>query len=308
MRKVLPQKQVQDLQSRKRLILPDKENIHPNSRLTCVSNTQNLKITSQKKSICPLSSHIGSIKIHYHVTKNTNKAQENWLKNQTEINRNMRVILIDWLCLISHKYGLRRRTLHLAVNILDRVCALKEVSKMHYQLLGLASLFISCKFEEIGVPTAADLCHWTDGYCIPAQLINTETEILSLLKFELVSVLPVDFLEIFDFVEKEQIGLDELKTKTHNLITKDFSLALTLMLMCDFPSELDVCYQAEFAKDLAIFLKTGSDFKNLKAKHVKALGSLKEVYQHIRNDKNSFFAMVDSRRCSLLEELLDNLK
>ena len=48
---------------------------------------------------------------------------------------------------------LREETLYIAVNLMDRFLERMQVKKMYFHLVGIASLWIAVKFEEIYMPT-----------------------------------------------------------------------------------------------------------------------------------------------------------
>ena len=75
----------------------------------------------------------------------------------------MREILIDWLIDVHMKFKLMEDTLFIAINIIDRYLETKPVSRLKLQLLGITSLFIACKYEEVyTVPKIKDLVYVCD--------------------------------------------------------------------------------------------------------------------------------------------------
>ena len=71
---------------------------------------------------------------------------------QPDLNAKMRSILIDWLIEVHRKFELMPETLYLAVNIVDRFLSLKTVPRKELQLVGISSMLIACKYEEIWAP------------------------------------------------------------------------------------------------------------------------------------------------------------
>lgn len=71
---------------------------------------------------------------------------------QTDINSKMRAILIDWLVEVHRKLELMPETLYLTINIIDRYLSTKIVSRSELQLVGITSMLIACKYEEIWAP------------------------------------------------------------------------------------------------------------------------------------------------------------
>jgi len=75
-----------------------------------------------------------------------------YLQFQPDINAKMRSILVDWLIDVHRKFLLMPETLYLTINIVDRFLALKLVPRRELQLVGISSMLIACKYEEIWAP------------------------------------------------------------------------------------------------------------------------------------------------------------
>lgn len=71
---------------------------------------------------------------------------------QPDINAKMRSILVDWLVEVHRKFELMPETLYLTINIMDRFLAVKVVPRKELQLVGISSMLIACKYEEIWAP------------------------------------------------------------------------------------------------------------------------------------------------------------
>jgi len=84
---------------------------------------------------------------------NQPKSTQDALTSQSDLNEKMRAILIDWLTDVHRKFKMNQETLHLAVNLVDRVTCEKVISKKFYQLVGITCLFIASKYEDIYPPT-----------------------------------------------------------------------------------------------------------------------------------------------------------
>lgn len=85
-----------------------------------------------------------------------------YMDRQADINEKMRAILVDWLVEVHLKFRLVPETLYLCVNIIDRYCSIAKVSRTKLQLLGVTSLFLACKHEEIYPPEVRDCVYITD--------------------------------------------------------------------------------------------------------------------------------------------------
>lgn len=71
---------------------------------------------------------------------------------QSHINEKMRMILIDWLVEVHNKFELLPETLYLTIDLVDRYLSTKVVSRKELQLIGISSMLLACKYEEIWAP------------------------------------------------------------------------------------------------------------------------------------------------------------
>lgn len=79
------------------------------------------------------------------------------MTHQYDINEKMRSILIDWLIEVHDKFDLMKETLFLTVNLIDRFLSKQTVVRKKLQLVGLVSMLLACKYEEVSVPVVGDL-------------------------------------------------------------------------------------------------------------------------------------------------------
>ena len=85
-----------------------------------------------------------------------------YMENQPHINERMRSILVDWLVEVHLKFKLVPETLYLTINLIDRYLERQEVSRPRLQLVGVTSLLIASKYEEIYPPELRDLVYICD--------------------------------------------------------------------------------------------------------------------------------------------------
>ena len=138
--------------------------------------------------------------IYYNLLKEedngiTPTAKYNYMDEQSEITERMRGILIDWLIEVHYKFGFTDETLYMTVSIIDRYLSSNQVTKKNLQLLGITSLFISCKHEEIDLPKISDFTYITNNAYNKNEVIQMENDILKFLKFNLLYPSPIKFFE-----------------------------------------------------------------------------------------------------------------
>ena len=130
-----------------------------------------------------------------------------YMKNQKDINEQMRAILIDWLIEVHYRFRLKNETLFQTVWIIDSYLSLQQIARAKLQLLGIASLLISCKSQEIYYPQLKEFIDITDGAYIKNELIEMENLVLKILNFNIVSPTANDYYNIiskaFNFDKKQ---------------------------------------------------------------------------------------------------------
>ena len=139
-------------------------------------------------------------KIYYNLLQEEDKGifpkpKYNYMKEQKEINEQMRSILIDWIIDVHYKFGFTDETLFMTVLIIDRYLSVNQISRIKLQLLGITSLLISCKHEEIDLPKIDDFIYITDNAYVKEEVIKMENFILKLLNFDLLYPSPIKFYE-----------------------------------------------------------------------------------------------------------------
>ncbi|XP_039804631.1 cyclin-B2-2-like isoform X2 [Panicum virgatum] len=92
--------------------------------------------------------YVDEIYRFYRRTEGSSCTPTNYMSSQTDINENMRRILIDWLIEVHYKLELLEETLFLNVNIIDRFLALENVVRKKLQLVGVTAMLLACKYEE----------------------------------------------------------------------------------------------------------------------------------------------------------------
>lgn len=110
----------------------------------------------------------------------------------------MRAILIDWLIEVHLKFKLLPETLFLTVNIIDRYLEKNhDVHRTKLQLVGVTSMLIASKYEEIYAPEVRDFVYITDKAYTKEEILKMEQSILYSLDFNITFPSSLRFLERF---------------------------------------------------------------------------------------------------------------
>ena len=109
------------------------------------------------------------------------------LSRQRNITPKMREILIDWMIEVSDEFMLKRETLYISINYIDRYMLLApyEIPKSELQMIGVSSMFLACKVEEVYIPRVNDFALATDGGYTRDQILMMENRIMKVLQFKL---------------------------------------------------------------------------------------------------------------------------
>lgn len=146
----------------------------------------------------------------------------NYMNIQQELSASMRSILVDWLIDIHWRFRLTSETLFIAINLIDRFLMRIQVARSRFQLVGLTSLIIASKYQEIDIPSVQDLVHLTDNAYNVDDFVQMESLILQVLEFNFTFPTSLSFLETF---------IQEIQTK--DLPTQYFTTFLLEMSLIE---------------------------------------------------------------------------
>ncbi|KAK7310823.1 hypothetical protein RJT34_08574 [Clitoria ternatea] len=191
------------------LIVPATLN-HPKEKLQCQKNTNVEKPAPKNKTISSQDANLDHTQIgepyvseiygylHAMEMQSKRRPRIDYIENvQKEVTTNMRGILVDWLVEVAEEYKLLSDTLHLSVSYIDRFLSVKPVSKSRLQLLGVSSMLIASKYEEIKPPGVDEFCGITDNTYDKREVVKMEADILKSLNFEMGSPTVNTFLRRF---------------------------------------------------------------------------------------------------------------
>ncbi|GLT40186.1 hypothetical protein SLA2020_143390 [Shorea laevis] len=145
-------------------------------------------------------------------------------KVQTDVSANMRGVLVDWLVEVAEEYKLISDTLYLTVSYVDRFLSLNAIKRQKLQLLGVSSMLIASKYEEINPPNVEDFCYITDNTYTKEEVVKMEADTLKALKFELGSPTIKTFLRRFTRVAQEDFKASSLQLEFLGYYLAELSL------------------------------------------------------------------------------------
>ncbi|XP_071731407.1 G2/mitotic-specific cyclin C13-1-like [Rutidosis leptorrhynchoides] len=124
-------------------------------------------------------------------------------KVQKDVTVNMRGVLVDWLVEVAEEYKLLSDTLYLTVSYIDKFLSTNVLNRQRLQLLGVSSMLIAAKYEEISPPHTEDFCYITDNTYTKQEVVKMEADVLKALKFEMGNPTVKSFLRRFTKVAQE---------------------------------------------------------------------------------------------------------
>lgn len=122
---------------------------------------------------------------HFRIKEEDTSVKPLYMERQPYINEKMRSILVDWLIEVHLKFKLVPETLYLTVNVIDRYLDREGISRQNLQLLGVSSLFLASKYEEIYPPEISDLIYICDHAYSKEQILSMEEKILLSLGYKM---------------------------------------------------------------------------------------------------------------------------
>uniref|UniRef100_A0A8D0GQB5 Cyclin E1 n=1 Tax=Sphenodon punctatus TaxID=8508 RepID=A0A8D0GQB5_SPHPU len=121
-----------------------------------------------------------------------------YLQRHPLLQPKMRTILLDWLMEVCDVHKLQRETFYLAQDFFDRFMSTqKNIVKTLLQLIGISSLFIAAKLEEIYPPKLHQFAYVTDGACTEDEILSMELIIMKALNWNLSPLTVVSWLNIY---------------------------------------------------------------------------------------------------------------
>ena len=121
---------------------------------------------------------------------------KDYMDKQSDINKRMRAILIDWLVDVNLKFKLLPQTLFMTVNLIDRYLSIRQISRSELQLVGIAALMIVGKYEEIYPPVLKDYIAVCDNAYKREDILKMEENIIIALEFNLTQPSTYYFLQL----------------------------------------------------------------------------------------------------------------
>jgi len=147
---------------------------------------------------CPTDDFEGDMIDLYMKREIANKISYDFMANSKHINSKMRTFLVKWLVEVTEEFKQSVKTLHLAVYILDKYISLNpNILTTNLQRLGITSMLIASKFEEVTHMTTEDCSYISDSAFSKQQIVQMEKEILAFLQYDVCVPTSIDFSDFY---------------------------------------------------------------------------------------------------------------
>ena len=144
--------------------------------------TDNIDERDSDDPLCT-TTYVNDMYVHFREKEVVTSVRPLYMENQEYINERMRSILVDWLVEVHLKFKLVPETLYLTINLIDRFLEKEQVSRPRLQLVGVTSLLIASKYEEIYPPELRDLVYICDKAYTKKDILEMEEKILKTLEY-----------------------------------------------------------------------------------------------------------------------------
>ncbi|KAK1163238.1 G2/mitotic-specific cyclin-B3-like [Acipenser oxyrinchus oxyrinchus] len=132
----------------------------------------------------------------------------NYMDKQSDLNREMRAILVDWMIEVQENFELNHETLYLAVKLVDHFLTETVCMRETLQLIGSSAMLISSKFEERCPPCVDDFMYICDDAYKREELIAMEMNILKTLNFDI--SIPIAYRFLRRYAKCARVSMETL--------------------------------------------------------------------------------------------------
>lgn len=148
-----------------------------------------------------------------------------YIKEQPHLNKQMRLLLVDWMVEVQQQLEFNHEILYLSVKILDLYLNTKRIEKEKLQLLGGAAMLVACKFEERMAPPLDDFIYVSDNAYNRDELVKMEIDILRTLQYDIGIPLSYTFLRRYAKCVKADMKFLTLARFILELSLQDYKFA-----------------------------------------------------------------------------------
>ncbi|GAB1607385.1 cyclin-O protein B-like [Argonauta hians] len=168
------------------------------------------------------------------------------LEGQTWMTEKLRLGVVKWMTDVHHRLHFNRETIFKAIHVFDKVLTVLDIRLESLQMIGMASLLIAAKYEDMISPDLDELLEELEPKIESnrASLKKTEVNILMTIQFSLLQASPLYFLEYYASKCLRRTLPEYQEALTRSLARSRFYLEISLQdyeLTQFKPSLLSLC-------------------------------------------------------------------
>ena len=212
----------------------------------------------------------------------------NYMNYQFELTPKIRANLINYLYKISQKFFFKDKTIYLSIQIIDRFLCKKKIDIYFLKLLGVSSLFISSKFNEIFYPEISNWMFYLKENYSTEQFLYMEYFILDSLNYNILPLYPLSFFEIIN----EKIKLNKY----------EFYLGLLIIEISQFEYNMIHFKSSIIVQSIVYLILLLKKRKNQK---IDIDNIMLNIFPELKKNKKNIICI--NNCCKLISDLLDNI-
>lgn len=109
-----------------------------------------------------LAEYVNDIYAYLFTLEKSFPIRESFLENQMDVTPKMRTVLLDWVNEVHNQFSLELETYHMTVSMIDRYLqSTTSTPRRYLQLVGVTTLFMASKYEELMPPEITDFVYVT---------------------------------------------------------------------------------------------------------------------------------------------------
>jgi len=128
-------------------------------------------------------------------------------------------VVVDWLIYLHKRLRMAPETLFIAINVMDRFLGLRQVERSRIQLVGVTSMLIASKYQEIDPPHVAEFVYFVGDAYEMAEVLACEAVMFQVLEFNFTFPTCLSFLETY----MQAIRVTDLPTEQYSKFLLELS-------------------------------------------------------------------------------------
>lgn len=179
---------------------------------------------------------------------NEEQINPDYLVNHPDVNHRMTLILLDWLTDVGVKFKLNNNSFYRCIQIIYKFMGKStNIPRKNLQLVGVTSLYIASKLEEIYPVEMKDLTRVCDNALSVVDIEDMERKIAKQMDFDFMKPMPIEFCRLYSYAAGFNSEFHSASKFILELALRDINL-LSLL-----PSKLALCVTVKVIELRSVF-------------------------------------------------------